>query len=267
LANWVIALLPQLEQNNVYKGFNQSVPVDDPSNAAARQANLPFMLCPSDGFNQKPYERALLAGTATGHTYARGNYALNFGPNNGCFAGMAGCTEGLWVDSLDLLNVNMHVWGSGLSGLNISFRLRDFPNGTTQFAALDEIRAGIDPLDPRGTWALGMAGASITVRDGIYTFPTSGPPNNLAPQGDIIVGCSALIAKYGSQLTTLGMPCAQNSPAASTQATSRSMHPMGVHVLLLDGSAQYVSENVNPQIWQALHSKDNSQPFELPFGD
>jgi hypothetical protein len=268
LSNWVIALLPHLEQINVYKGFNQSLPVDDPSNAAARQANLPFMLCPSDGYNQKPYERALLAGTATGHTYARGNYGLNFGPNNGCFAGMSGCTGGLFVDSLNLLNVNMHVWGSGLSGLNISFRLRDFPNGTTQFAALDEIRAGIDPLDPRGTWALGMAGASITVRDGIYTFPDSGPPNNLAPQGDKIVSCSALIAKYGiDRLNTLGMPCAANSPPANTQATSRSMHPMGVHVLLLDGSAQYVSENISPQIWQALHSKDNAQPFELPFSD
>ena len=163
----------------------------------------------------------------------------------------------------------MHVWGSGLSGLNLSFRFRDFPSGTTQFAALDEIRAGIDPIDPRGTWALGMAGASITVRHGIYTFPSSGPPNNAAPQGDQIVSCSALIAKYGlQQLTTLGMPCTWNIPiAANTQATSRSMHPMGVHILLLDGSAQYVSDNINPQIWQFLHSKDNGQPFELPFGD
>jgi prepilin-type N-terminal cleavage/methylation domain-containing protein len=268
LANWVILLLPQLEQSNVYKAFNQNLPVDDPSNAAARQANLPFMLCPSDGYNVKPYERALLAGTPTGHTYARGNYALNFGPNAPCYMGQAGCTGGFLVDSLDLLNTNMHIWGSGLSGLNISFRLRDFPSGTTQFAALDEIRAGIDPLDPRGTWALGMAGASLTVRNGIYTFPNSGPPNNQAPQGDKLVSCSALIAKYGmQQLLTLGMPCQQNSPASNSQATSRSMHPMGVHILLLDGSAQYVSENIDPQIWQFLHSKDNAQPFELPFGD
>jgi prepilin-type N-terminal cleavage/methylation domain-containing protein len=268
LANWVILLLPQLEQNNAYKAFNPGLPVDDPSNAVTRATNLSVMLCPSDGYNVKPYERALLAGTLTGHTYARGNYALNFGPNPPCFMGQAGCTGGFSVDSLDLLHTNMHIWGSGLSGLNISFRLRDFPHGTTQFVALDEIRAGIDPIDPRGTWALGMAGASITVRNGIFTFPDSGPPNNLAPQGDQIVGCSALIAKYGpQQLTLLGMPCQQNTPAASSQATSRSMHPMGVHVLLLDGSAQYVSENINPQIWQFLHSKDNGEPFELPFGD
>jgi prepilin-type N-terminal cleavage/methylation domain-containing protein len=268
LANWIIVLLPQLEQNNTYKAFNQSLPVDDAANATARATNLPFLLCPSDPYNVKPYERALLAGTPAGHTYARGNYALNFGPNAPCFMGQSGCVGGFFVDNLDLQNKNMHVWGSGLAGVNISFHFRDFPSGTTHFAALDEIRAGIDPIDPRGTWALGMAGASITVRHGIYTFPDSAPPNNLAPQGDQLVSCAALTAKYGMpRLATLGMPCQQNVLPANSQATARSMHPMGVHILVLDGSAQYVSENVNPDIWQALHSKDNGQPFELPFGD
>jgi hypothetical protein len=69
------------------------------------------------------------------------------------------------------------------------------------------------------------------------------------------------------QLVTLGMPCQQDSPAANSQAASRSMHPVGVPILLVDGSAQYVRDNVDPQIWQSLHSKDDAQPFELPFGD
>ena len=90
LANWVILLLPQLEQNNVYKAFNLNLPVDDPSNATARQANLPFMMCPSDGYNVKPYERALLAGTPTGHSYARGNYAAQFWTQRRLFHGTGG---------------------------------------------------------------------------------------------------------------------------------------------------------------------------------
>jgi prepilin-type processing-associated H-X9-DG protein len=162
----------------------------------------------------------------------------------------------------------MHVWGSGLSGLNMSFKMADFQGGTSRFAALDEIRAGVDPIDSRGVWALGMAGSSITVRHGVYTFPDSGPPNNLAPQGDQLVCCPALAAKFGlARLTALGMPCQGTTPDANSQATSRSMHPGGVQVLMLDGSAQYIGENINPQIWQFLHSKDNGQPFELPFGD
>ena len=35
---------------------------------------------------------------------------------------------------------------------------------------------------------------------------------------------------------------------------------------LRDGSAQFLSENIDPQIWQRLYSKDSSQHFELPFG-
>ena len=57
LANWVIMLLPQLEQDNLYKGFNLGLPVDDPSNANARETSLLFMLCPSDAYNRVPYQR------------------------------------------------------------------------------------------------------------------------------------------------------------------------------------------------------------------
>jgi hypothetical protein len=42
----------------------------------------------------KPYERALLAGGATGHTYARGNYAFNGGPNRHCYMSVSGCKDG-----------------------------------------------------------------------------------------------------------------------------------------------------------------------------
>jgi hypothetical protein len=266
LANWVILLLPYLEQENLYKRFDLTKAVDDSANAEARATTLSAMLCPSDPYNNKPYERATLAGVTTGHAYARGNYAINGGPDNNCMMSQAGCSNGFYVDSPNLLDTNMHVWGSGVAGLNLSFRFRDFPAGLSQMACIDEIRAGIDPVDPRGVWALGMAGASVTVRDGIYTFPNSAPPNNVSPVGDVIVGCSALLAKYGiGDLMSRGMPCQENAPAASLEATSRSMHPGGVHVMLLDGSAQFVSENVNPAVWHDLHSRNTVEMFNLPF--
>jgi hypothetical protein len=268
LANWAILLLPVLEQDNLYKKFDSSKPVDDPVNAAARGTSLSVMLCPSDPYNNKPYERALLAGVASGHTYARGNYAMNFGPNAPCFMGQSGCTDGFYVDSLDFVNTNMHVWGSGLSGLNISFKMRDFPGGTSRFVALDEVRAGIDPIDPRGVWALGMAGASVTVRQGIYNPDGGTLPNSQSASADDIVGCGALQAKYGAaRMADLGMPCETNVLEANHQATSRSMHPGGVHVLTLDGSVHFVNENINPQIWHNMHSKDATASFELQFDE
>jgi prepilin-type N-terminal cleavage/methylation domain-containing protein len=271
LANWAIMLLPHLEQNALYKAFNQSLPVDDPSNAAARETTLNFMLCPSDPFNRQPYKRALAAGTATGHNYARGNYAANYGPQKGCYLSQPGCTNGNNVANPDLQNVNMVVWGTGVVGVNFSYRLKDFPGGTSRIVAIDEVRAGIDPLDPRGVWALGLAGSSGTVGDGIFNFPTTSPPNSSQASADQFAGCKALIAKYGlTKLAQMGMPCASdvvNGLEATIQATARSMHPNGVHVVMLDGSAHFVSENINPQIWTDIHSSLTNDQFDLPFDD
>jgi hypothetical protein len=181
----------------------------------------------------------------------------------------SGCANGFFVADPDLLNKNMVVWGTGICGINKSFRLRDFPAGTTCMTAVDEIRAGIDPVDPRGVWALGNIGSSATDCHGVYNFGNTGAPNNLSPNGDDIIGCSALLAKYGlPELTRLGMPCkviTANGIEVAVQATSRSMHPMGVHILTLDGSAHYISENIDPQVWQDLHSSATSGQTTLPF--
>jgi prepilin-type N-terminal cleavage/methylation domain-containing protein len=271
LANWAIMLLPHLEQDALNKAFNQSLPVDDPSNAAAREKSLLFMLCPSDPFNNVSYERASPAGTATGHSYARGNYAANYGPQQTCYMSQPGCTNGNYVANPDLLDKNMVVWGTGVVGVNLSYRLRDFPGGTSRIVAIDEVRAGIDPLDPRGVWALGYAGASGTVGDGIYNFPTTSPPNSSSPKADEFTGCAALLAKYSlAKLTQMGMPCSSNvvnGVETTVQATARSMHPNGVHLVMLDGSAHFVSENIDSQIWTDIHSSLTTNQFNLPFED
>jgi type II secretory pathway pseudopilin PulG len=269
LANWAVMMLAQLDQQNAYAKLDLNKPIDDPANAQIRSTSLSVMLCPSDSYNSKPYERATLSGVTTGHTYARGNYAINSGPDRRCYMSQSGCANGFFVADPDLLNKNMVVWGTGICGINKSFRLRDFPAGTTCMTAVDEIRAGIDPVDPRGVWALGNIGSSATDCHGVYNFGNTGAPNNLSPNGDDIIGCSALLAKYGlPELTRLGMPCkviTANGIEVAVQATSRSMHPMGVHILTLDGSAHYISENIDPQVWQDLHSSATSGQTTLPF--
>ena len=93
----------------------------------------------------------------------------------------------------------MVVWGTGVVGVKISLFIDCgiFRGGTSRIVAIDEVRAGIDPLDPRGVWALGLAGLSGTVGDGIFNFPTTSPPNSSQATADEFAGCAALIAKYG----------------------------------------------------------------------
>lgn len=264
-ANWAVLLLPYMEQAELFNAFNLNLPIDAEANRTARMQNLAAMKCPTDTYNDEPFERALNVGVE-GHTYARGNYAMNFGPNAPCFKFQASCEEGFFTGTEDFLNTNMHVWGSGVSGLNISFKFRDFPHGLSRMVALDEIRAGIDPLDPRGVWALGLAGSSVTVRHGKYNLGDDGPINSLSPAADDLVSCDALEAKYGAGgLVDLGMPCQTNDIPANHQATARSMHPGGVHVLMLDGSAHFANENISPDVWHNMHSKDAADAFDLPF--
>ncbi len=264
-ANWVLLLLPLLDQAPLYEAYDRHRPVNDDANARVRETSLSVMRCPSDPYNDRPYDRGLRAGTGP-FLYARGNYGLNFGPNDNCFSFQSGCEDGFFVDSSDFLNENMRVWGSGMGGVNLSFRLAQFRSGASNMVAVDEIRAGVSSLDPRGTWALGMAGASITVRHGKYDLGNDGPVNSLSPSADDIVSCSELEAEFGAEgLLALGMPCSSNMIPANHQATARSTHAGGVQVLMLDGSAHFVSENINPSVWHAMHSKDTEEPFALPF--
>ena len=70
---WQAMLLPELEQQNLYKLINFNLPIYDPANLAARETHLPIFLCPSDSvsagnFVEMDTER-----------YAMGCYVASFG--------------------------------------------------------------------------------------------------------------------------------------------------------------------------------------------
>lgn len=269
-ANWVVMLLPFLEQKPLYEAFQMSLPVDDPKNASVRTAHLKVMTCPDDDQNspEARFERALLAG-ATGHAYARGNYAMNVGPNRNCVEGTAEtCKDGYKAVGSDLARNNQAILGSGVGGPNASLRAADFSAiGMSNMVALDEIRAGVHPLDPRGTWALGFVGASLTAGHGVYG--DAGHPNSVAASADDICGCTALKAALGlDRLMPEGMSCYSNpNPAQefNVQAAAKSQHTGGVFVGMLDGSVHFVSNDVDPRVWHDMHSRENRENLEIPF--
>lgn len=73
---WATALLPQLEQEPLYRQFNFALPVSNAANANARSTVLKMFQCPSDNHNQ--------AFTTTG-------VAVTMGPSN--YVGMYGGAE------------------------------------------------------------------------------------------------------------------------------------------------------------------------------
>ena len=248
-SNWAIMLLPYLEQGGLYDSFRGDLTINDPLNKLFRSKDLPTFKCPSDSYNNIPFERGLLVGLR-GYTYARGNYGFNMGINRMCINTNGNCPLGFLSDSPDLANKATRIWGSGIGGFNFSYRLSDFPDGISNIVAIDEIRAGISPMDSRGVWALGMGGASIT---GAH----QGGPNS-ALLGDGITACGVLTLEMGEdELKRKGMPCILSAIAGNFAATARSQHPNLVNVLRLDGSIASIANEVESLVWLKLHSRDS----------
>lgn len=276
MANWQILILPQLDQANVYREFNLNLPTADPANAGARTTELSILKCPSDPYNSSGsfYQRGMQSGNM-GFTYARGNYGMNMGSNGACYnilrpGEMGTCDDGFTVDGTNLAVDNTTLSGNGVGGVNVSFKLADMQSGLSNLVCIEEIRAGVHPLDPRGSWALGYAGASGTLRHGLVTRnEDDAGPNNQGGSADDVQGCAQLKQAVGTgQLERLRMPCFGGPDpltAVNYEATSRSLHPAGVHVLTLDGSVHFVSDNVNPGVWFQMHNRNNTDPTNLPF--
>lgn len=270
-ANWLVQVLPMLDQGTLWNAFDSSLPISHSKNETVRMTSLPGLMCPDDTFNGAPYIRDQQAGGSS-NKYARGNYAMNFGPGRACISELQPeCNDGFHVDSPDLLNKNSVVWGDGAGGFNRSFGFKDLTGGQSTFVIVDEIRAGVHSLDPRGSWALGYAGASLTMRHGLLDgLEDAAGPNNQDVSADDVYGCAQTIAALGyDKFYALRMPCLDQTiggnPEVNMQATARSMHAGGVNILSADGSAHLVSDNVNPDIWYNLHMREPKAAFESPF--
>jgi prepilin-type processing-associated H-X9-DG protein len=255
--NWLQLLLPSLGRDDLARQFDRAYPIGAPENLAARTAPFSGANCPSDDFNRSDNLYAFsLASADDPVEFARGNYAINGGTHNHRFDPESAAIP--FGDGMDLViddaARNFQMIGSGIAGINQSFSLNDFSNGRSTLVAVEEVRAGIHPLDPRGVWALGQIGGSITWGHGINSDACN--PNNQWPRADDVLGCKALHEAVGSEiLRTERMPCVDYVDR-NQQATARSLHEGGVNILFLDGAVRFVGDGVDRGLWHVMHSRE-----------
>jgi prepilin-type processing-associated H-X9-DG protein len=256
-ANWVILLLPELGYEALAAQGDGSVPISDPRNRALRTTSLPSLQCPSDSYHRpdNQFLRVLADGSRT--KYARGNYAINGGSQRDCqVPGQSAdpCTDGFHY-RFEPATRRFQWWGNGVAGINKSLAPSDCVAGLATTVALEEVRAGIHARDPRGVWALGQIGGSITWAHGING--DAGAPNCTNDRSDDIAGCGELHKLVGSQrLLAEKMTCCWYCEG-NLQATARSMHPGGVNTLMMDGSGRFVTDAVDRCVWHLIHSREN----------
>lgn len=260
--NWVGVILPYMEQQPLYDSFNKTQAVSHVANAAFRSVKLTSMLCPSDPFNLVAFS-GTKAGLATiGDNWARGNYAANGSlgamNHNDANAG-AGPGTPWWADKR----------GRGVMGANISITMAEIRDGTSNTALLGEVRAGVDAVDSRGTWALGDS-ASCLWAHGVWASGGSNGPNNPTIGGDNMQFCDKLVAVFGGSswdkcpgLDSMGMSCYGLS--GSNQQGVKSLHPGGAHLCFADGSVHFIGDFVDitgsPSVWDRLMASADECPL------
>ena len=230
-ANWLTLLSPQLDAAPLHAAWNFSArAADNPGRSVAR----PELVCPTDG-NARGSNCSFAGGG-----WARGNYGMNVSP---CAFGVAG--RGALA---------------GVGGSNYSIKLSVVRDGLSNTVAVDELRAGINEADPRGSWAMpGLSSGTAAL------FGDARRPNDDGGNSDDMENCAeAGTAGDGSD----GMGCFDGE--STGQMAARSEHDGGVHICLGDGSVRFVADTVDagpepapggsgcpatPGVWQAIHTR------------
>ncbi|QDT96522.1 SUMF1/EgtB/PvdO family nonheme iron enzyme [Gimesia aquarii] len=258
-ANWAQMLLPYMGQEQLAEQSHSELPVSHVQNQKTRETSLSIMNCPSDPFNRANNHYKFNPNPELSLSFARGNYAFNGGTN--CYKVGMGTTaspNGDWAHILIDKNArSFQYWGNGIGGFNKSFSVDDFNNGLSTLVALDEVRAGIHPLDPRGVWAWGNIASSVTWGHGVNGDDFG--PNNQWPRSDDFVGCGKLHDVVGTEtITKERMPCVSYVDI-NQNATARSLHHAGVNVLFLDGRVRFIHDQVDPGLWHVMHSRETPE--------
>ncbi|MEO2047552.1 MAG: DUF1559 domain-containing protein [Pirellulales bacterium] len=251
--NWIIEILPHLEQQALYDSFDFSEYISHDINRNARSTSISSLLCPSDsGITVGPFMGSGIRRFNDTDDWARGNYACN-------------------GDS-----IHAHTWPItedpqkiGVLRINTRTKIAQILDGTSNTIMAGEIRIGLSEIDRRGTWAMGSAGASNLVSHG-FGGDANGPnPSN--DNSDDIIGCPDLQRQLGAKtLIQERMSCCPG--CRGNQAAPRSLHPPGgVHVVMCDGSARWIGDDINTSgawgaccsVWDRLISSQEGSPVEL----
>jgi prepilin-type N-terminal cleavage/methylation domain-containing protein len=266
---WAVTILPFLEQQQTYDLFDLTTSINDPENLKARSTELAVMLCPSDtSGNRVPYGGKEGSPHTGRHAsgWARGNYGANAGLGYQC---VIHCTT-KWLPGWTC-GANPRVWHDprvrGVMGANLSSRIADILDGTSNTIMLGELRSGIVSYDPRGTWPMSGAGASALWGHG-YLAKQSAGPNLVGPDYDNIIGCADIVAEIGlANLRKQRMPCYRSSHT-NNQGFPRSRHKGGVFTCFCDGSVHWISDTIETSVdhnkvsvWDRLNLSQDGLPI------
>jgi hypothetical protein len=258
--SWVVQILSEIEDQAAADQFDLKKKYDtiNPTTLAERpwEFQPPSLMCPSDNALGRFYEPppARGGGFQAGFKFGKGNYAAYVSPEH--------------VRSMLVFPAAM---------VNQPQPLRNVTDGTSKTLMLSEIRTRDHAQDPRGAWAAGLAGGSILAFDlhskrhpdvgstskrnepyspFIYGGTNPGLPPNTSPSWgnrDWIRDCPD-----SADADIQGMPCTGQSDSRAT-AAPRSSHVGGVNASHVDGSVEWVSDDIDQFLMARMVSINDAE--------
>ncbi|NLF70903.1 MAG: DUF1559 domain-containing protein [Candidatus Anammoximicrobium sp.] len=212
-STWITHILRYVEQ----KALDDQIDWENYSfggsvQGTVRGETITLFHCPSD-VRPKPND------TYTPSLYSRGNYVAN--------NGIGPMTE--WRGSAAMTREG------GMFFMDSQLTMADLRDGTSQTAAVSEIRAVTNTRDGRGMLHY--------VEGPIYHHNFT--PNSMVPDEVRTAWC----------INELEAPCIGAFAAWNARRiimTARSHHPGGAQLLLADGSVRFVTDSIDLSLWQAL---------------
>lgn len=253
--NWMIAILPFIHQEQVYDAYNTKFGVAEPANMTLRSVKLQQYLCPSDDNGRRPMT-SYKSNLANDAGWGRSNY---------------GATGAIWLRGSTTVGVNSYYHDqsqqmyhpsrprqpaekletirNSVMGFNGAASIHEVTDGLSKTVMVWELTTGIDPADPRGTWALGKTGSSIV--GACWNIPGSNTTcygiNSAVAGDDDVKDCIDLPSSW-----SWSKPKNRCNDTADRQSAPRSYHKDGVHALFADGSVQFIHQKLDQHIGQAL---------------
>jgi prepilin-type N-terminal cleavage/methylation domain-containing protein/prepilin-type processing-associated H-X9-DG protein len=226
----LVQILPQLEQDNVHKIINFSVPQSDPANATPRNTEIAGFRCPSDRDNPMPS-----LGGPTNYMANTGTMPFFVIPNQSLYNGVFYVNT--WTRFADITD------GTSNTAFYSERLLADGSNAIVSPVA-DVFFNPTDPAD------------ADTAHNTCQTVDI----NNLSNQFPLFMGAPWMSHQHRYQHISPpnGRSCGYFTVGKSTMPPS-SRHTGGVNVLLGDGSVRFVTNTIDIASWRAMGTRNGSE--------
>ncbi len=221
---WASHLLPYLEQEPLFRRIQFNQNIEAAIHADVRKQPLAIFRCPSDSPVPagETFEVSFATPPATPVLVAFSNYA-----------GMYGTGEAS----------ENPAGGDGIFFRNSRINTLQITDGTSQTIAVGERSAS----RVWGTWVGSVTGAE--------TPPSPGSPSSVSEEAPALILAHTGEPLPGPDYSDVHTP---NSPGAHLDDyTSR--HPLGVNILMADGSVKLITDSINPATWVGLGTRAGNE--------